>query len=371
MGAALTRPTGIVSALARYSCVRRLTISIAIGAAFGHGTRTRTLSRTLTGREASKCAVRARRRRSSAALAPLLAPLATTLGALGTMARGPTVAELRTELGKRKLPTTGLKGELEQRLRDADEQAKKNTAREKEAKRMKTTVHSIADEYLCPITQELPIDPVMAEDGRIYERLAIMEWLGRSQQSPITREPMGTKLIRSPQVRNTLERLVTSGAITGDKVTAWKNKLKDEKKLKELRAKAEHDPDAMYKLGLSHYNGWLGLPKSSEQSRACYKRGAALHDVKCMASYGESLTKGLGGEPLPTLGIVYTTRAAEAGSNLAAHQLGMAFLKGKHGLPEDSAQAKYWLGKVADGSCPVKTLKKDWVETAKNTLNTL
>ena len=40
------------------SCVRRLTISIAIGAAFGHGTRTRTLSRTLTGREASKCAVR-------------------------------------------------------------------------------------------------------------------------------------------------------------------------------------------------------------------------------------------------------------------------------------------------------------------------
>ena len=38
------------------SCVRRLTMSIAIGAAFGHGTRTRTLSRTLTGREASKCA---------------------------------------------------------------------------------------------------------------------------------------------------------------------------------------------------------------------------------------------------------------------------------------------------------------------------
>ena len=64
---------------------------------------------------------------------------------------------------------------------------------------MKTTLHSIADEYLCPITQELPIDPVMAEDGRIYERLAIMEWLGRNRQSPITREPMGINLIRSPQ----------------------------------------------------------------------------------------------------------------------------------------------------------------------------
>ena len=40
------------------SCVQCLTRSIAIGAAFGHVTRTGTLSRTLTGREASKCAVR-------------------------------------------------------------------------------------------------------------------------------------------------------------------------------------------------------------------------------------------------------------------------------------------------------------------------
>ena len=40
------------------SCVRRLTMLIPIGAAFGHGTRTHTLSRSLPGREASKCAVR-------------------------------------------------------------------------------------------------------------------------------------------------------------------------------------------------------------------------------------------------------------------------------------------------------------------------
>ena len=273
--------------------------------------------------------------------------------------KAPTVVELRTELGKRKLPTYGLKGELEQRLRDADEQAKK---------KMKTTVDSIADEYLCPITQELPIDPVMAEDGRIYERSAIMEWHGRNQTSPFTRQPMGIKLIASPQVRNTLERLVTSGAIEGEKATAWKKKLKDEKELKELRAKAEHDPDAMYALGRSHAHGYLGLPESHVQARAWYKRGAALHDVKCMARYGECLTKGLGGEPIPTLGIYYTTRAAEAGSNFAAHQLGMDFLKGKRGLPEDLIYAKYWLGKVADGSCPVKNLKEETVENAKSVL---
>ena len=40
------------------SCVRRLTISIAVGAAFGYDTRAHALSRTLTRREASQCAVR-------------------------------------------------------------------------------------------------------------------------------------------------------------------------------------------------------------------------------------------------------------------------------------------------------------------------
>ncbi len=40
------------------SCVRRLTMLVPIGTAFGYGTRTHTLSRTLPRREASRCAVR-------------------------------------------------------------------------------------------------------------------------------------------------------------------------------------------------------------------------------------------------------------------------------------------------------------------------
>ena len=281
----------------------------------------------------------------------------------------PTVVELRAELGKRKLPTDGLKGKLEQRLRDADQKVQK--AGQREAKRMKTAMHSIVDEYLCPITQELPLDPVLAEDGRIYERWAIMEWLGKQQRSPSTGMAMGTMLVGSPQVRNTLDTLVKSGTITGDKATAWKKKLKDDTKVKELRAKAEHDAGAIFQLGNSHGRGLLSLPKDAAQARALYGRGAALHDVKCMASYGEYLIKGLGGEPILTLGFVYTTRAAEGGSNLAAYLLGRAFEKGKHGLPRDTAQAKYWLGKVVDGSCPVKHLQNECVESAKKKLDSL
>ena len=282
----------------------------------------------------------------------------------------PSVVELRSELVKRKLPTTGLKGELEKRLREADQ--KVQMAGQREAKRMKTVMHSIVDEYLCPITQELPIDPVMAEDGKIYERWAIAKWLLEHQRSPSTGLAMGAMLVGSSQVRNTLEHLVKSGAIKGDKATAWKKKLKDEKTVKELRAKAEqHDAGAIRELANAHSNGKFSLPKDDVQARAWYGRGAALHHVKCMAFYGEWLTKGIGGEPIPTLGIVYTTRAAEGGSNLSAYQLGVAFLKGKHGLPKDTAQAKYWLGKVVDGSCSEKHLKEAHVEGAKTMLNML
>ena len=114
----------------------------------------------------------------------------------------PTVDELRSELGKRKLPTDGLKAVLEQRLSNAQA-----SDAQKESKRVKTAMNSIADEWVCPISQELPIDPVMAEDGKIYERADIAKWLGEHQRSPSTGAAMGTKLVSSPQVRNTLEHL--------------------------------------------------------------------------------------------------------------------------------------------------------------------
>ena len=56
-------------------------------------------------------------------------------------------------------------------------------------KRYREAIDGMAVEFLCPITQELPLDPVTAEDGRVYERRAIENWLDRqrgSAKSPIT-----------------------------------------------------------------------------------------------------------------------------------------------------------------------------------------
>eukprot|EP00978_Attheya_sp_CCMP212_P023562 scaffold72515_cov52-Attheya_sp.AAC.1 len=51
-------------------------------------------------------------------------------------------------------------------------------------------------DLICPITLHLPFDPVVAEDGQIYERLAILRHFEENgESSPLTKNVMGVKLI--------------------------------------------------------------------------------------------------------------------------------------------------------------------------------
>ena len=115
------------------------------------------------------------------------------------------------------------------------------TADEKAAKvqRLNQAINDALDTFVCPITHELPLDPVTAEDGRIYERAAIANWIkqkGKSVvKSPITNEPMGRKLMPSPQVRDVIKTMITQEMITGDKVEAWRQRLAEEEEMAKER----------------------------------------------------------------------------------------------------------------------------------------
>ena len=49
-------------------------------------------------------------------------------------------------------------------------------ANDEDANPTKVLATTIATEFLCPVTHELPIAPVMAKDGVVYERAAIERW---------------------------------------------------------------------------------------------------------------------------------------------------------------------------------------------------
>ena len=222
-------------------------------------------------------------------------------------------------------------------------------------KKMRASINDAAADLLCPISQELPVDPVIAEDGQIYERGAIVEWLSRNATSPITRAPMGTKLLPAVPVRNTIGSLIKSGAIEGELAEAWTKKLEREKEVNEIRAKAEGgDGYSMWRLGVRYRQGVLGLRENAEQARAWYERSAAVHDPRGMSAFGEALLHGIGGSADTSLGLVLVTEAATKGSDFAAWILGEAFFGGLYGLSKDPARARYWLKKVVEGECEIK-----------------
>ena len=179
--------------------------------------------------------------------------------------------------------------ELEAELQSLRELRDKDEA---ELKRIKTnTLDSMVDELLCPITQQLPVDPVMAEDGRVYDRKAIQEWIDKTKKlekartstsvlwqrtsneekvfvarSPSTNEKMGLKPTEAAQVRNTIEHLVKSGAVDDDKAEAVKKRLAAEK------AANEGDANAIWEMGDALYN------KAVDMEEDCDREGAPHHE---------------------------------------------------------------------------------------------
>ena len=223
----------------------------------------------------------------------------------------------------------------------------------------------IAEEFICPISQELPIKPVIAEDGRIYEEDHILKWFAmkREAKSPTTGAVIGTKLIAAPQIRNTIEKLVKSGAIKGELAEAWQKasakNLAIETRVKELRVKADAgDGEAMYELGIWYQCNSIragiqhskdpSLTEDTVQARAWFERSAAARNPEGLAVFGAYLVTGIGGPQDNVFGVMNLTQAAELGSQVGAHSLGDAFLKGLWGLPKDPARARYWLNREED-----------------------
>ena len=99
-------------------------------------------------------------------------------------------------------------------------------------------------------------------------------------KSPVTNEPMSKRLFPAVQVRNTLKRLVESGAISGSKADAWKQAMAEEAEVVALRVKPEGgDAKAMRHLGFSYRTGKRGLKKDLAQAFTWLKRAADLKDV--------------------------------------------------------------------------------------------
>ncbi|CAB9497027.1 Sel1 domain protein repeat-containing protein [Seminavis robusta] len=139
---------------------------------------------------------------------------------------------------------------------------------------------ALTDELICPITLEFPWDPVMAEDGHVYDRDAIEQHFRDHRgdlKSPISNKKMGKNLLPATQHRNSIEALVDSGVVDPALPAKWndmaKQKIEHEKLTKNLVKKAESgDSTAMYRLGLNYEHGRDGFKQDQKLAFQWYKR---------------------------------------------------------------------------------------------------
>ena len=234
-----------------------------------------------------------------------------------------------------------------------------------------TCLQSIANQFLCPITHELPINPVVAEDGRTYEKDAIKTWLRKSKRSPYTGLEMGTTLLAVTQVRNTIEEVVLSEAIDSGTALSWLKKLENEKKYKSLEKKGiDGDVTAILDLVRMYqtdgntykYHKWI-------------KRGAQFRIPPCMSQFAMYLAK----RKKTELMTFFLTNAAELGDIPATYEVCKMFYQGYvdtqkqciH-IGRDLIQAKYWLRRLLknhDVSC-LDTKCVEWAQSALKSIQT-
>jgi hypothetical protein len=111
---------------------------------------------------------------------------------------------------------------------------------------------SILDEFLCPITFEIMVDPVICEDGYTYERSVIMSL--HNSLSPMTRQPIDkTKLIPNRALKSAIDRFLLSNPQYQDIILERINKNNHDMELKasiglEAEQKLEEKKQKVYKI---------------------------------------------------------------------------------------------------------------------------
>ena len=162
---------------------------------------------------------------------------------------------------------------------------------------------------------------------------------------------MGTRLQPALRVKNMIRTMVASGALTGDKVDAWKLKLEEEEVVAEVLREAEAgDGKAMWVLGVWYELGENGLAEDKAKAFEWYEKSHEAGDATgaCFLAscylYGDGVPKCL------ARANTLMSQAAERGSKYACFRLGGAYADGLAGFPKDEKMARRFYSTVASAT---------------------
>jgi TPR repeat protein len=267
--------------------------------------------------------------------------------------------------------------------KEAEEIMKKRQEAKQSGQKRKADVASayapdddVYSEYRCPITQELPVDPVTAQDGHTYERTAIEDWLERAKdgeaKSPMTNEFMGKTVVPALQMRNAIERLIGKGVISGEAARTWTEKQAElqaiDKDKRPVLAKAHKgDLGCMRTIGFCYRDGSNGFKLNIGKAREWFSKAAVHEDAHAIVSLGIFHLNGTGVPKDPTRGMLELTRAAYLGSEHGAITLANELASGEHFKQKDETEATRWYQfsrkcKCKDSVATSRERRDDWLK---------
>ncbi len=259
----------------------------------------------------------------------------------------------------------------------ADQRKKEAEVTQSRKRKLQDSEDMLA-EYLCPITQELPVDPVVAEDGQCYERSAIEAWFDKSfsvphgSKSPVTNKTMGKQLVPARQTRNAIEQLVSKGIIVGEAATAWKEKRAEIEGLdcmwRETLGRAHKgDASSMCNVGLNYRDGANGFKKDQSKAVEWIQMSAAKENATAISNMGVFYFNGSGVKQDRGRGMFEMARAAVRGSEHAAAVAGIWFAEGEFfAAGKDDAEAARWFKRsrecaFKDSIDKTRKTRDDWL----------
>ena len=211
-------------------------------------------------------------------------------------------------------------------------------------------------EYLCPITQELPVVFCTAEDGHCYDRWAFEKWLQQQStsqvKSPMTNEMIGRRIVPALQARNAVERLINKGLIKGEGARKWTQVQAELSAMTESMRKTygnavKGQAKAQRVFASAYRDGTDGVERDYGKAWEWFHKAAVQDDPTACASIGVFYMNGMGRDKDPSNALIWMTRAAMLGSEHGAICVGNYYADPAYRLfPEpDQAQAKYWYTK--------------------------
>jgi hypothetical protein len=115
--------------------------------------------------------------------------------------------------------------------------------------------NEIARELLCPLTKTLAVDPVLCEDGFVYEREALE--LLRSKSNPFS-VPLIAKCPFHSKLKFIIEKLVSSGEVNQEYLAQWTEKRQtsiESAIIVRVKGAKEGDTRCMLELAEMYLNG--------------------------------------------------------------------------------------------------------------------